>query len=277
MSDITGHTRIFGILADPIHHVKTPQGINRVLGEQQIDGVLIPIHVPAAGLTELVQGLRRMNNLSGFIVTVPHKTAMPALCDELTPAAARIGAVNAVRRMADGRLIGAMLDGEGFVAGLRSEGIEPRGRSVYLAGAGGGASAIAFALAQSGVTRLTIANRTATRAVELVARLARDFPEVAIAVGTTDPSGHDLVINATSSGLHEDDELPLETGRLASDQIVAEIIMQPAQTKLLRMAAERGCRIHYGAPMLACQIELMAVFMGAFGLERAAAMTSDKV
>jgi len=277
MSDITGHTRIFGILADPIHHVKTPQGINRVLREQQIDGVLIPIHVPAAGLTELVQGLRRMNNLSGFIVTVPHKTAMPALCDELTPAAARIGAVNAVRRMADGRLIGAMLDGEGFVAGLRSEGIEPRGRSVYLAGAGGGASAIAFALAQSGVTRLTIANRTATRAVELVARLARDFPEVAIAVGTTDPSGHDLVINATSSGLHEDDELPLETGRLASDQIVAEIIMQPAQTKLLRMAAERGCRIHYGAPMLACQIELMAVFMGAFGLERAAAMTSDKV
>lgn len=263
MTDITGHTRIFGILADPIHHVKTPQGINRLLHAQQIDGVMVPIHINSDGLPAMVRGLREMNNLGGFVVTVPHKTAMPAWCDELTPAAARIGAVNVVRRTSDGRLIGGMLDGDGFVAGLRSAGIEPAGLSAYLAGAGGAASAIAFALAQAGVSRLTIANRTPAKAAELIARIASDFPGVHMAVGSDDPSGHDLVVNGTSLGLREGDALPLNVERLSAKQVVAEIIMQPAETPLLRAARQKGCRIHFGAPMLACQVELMAAFMGA--------------
>ena len=262
MTDITGTTRVFAILADPIHHVKTPQGINRLFGSHGFDGVLVPVHVGAQGLAAMVEGLRRMQNLGGFVVTVPHKTAMAALCDELTPAAARIGAVNVVRRTADGRLVGGILDGDGFVAGLRGAGIEPAGHSVYLAGAGGAACAIAHALAGAGVACLTIANRTTARAAELVARLKEDFPALVITVGSDDPSGHDLVVNATSLGMQEDDALPLDTGRLAAGQTVAEIIMQPAETPLLRAAAARGCRVHSGAPMLANQLALMAEFMG---------------
>ncbi|KLN52703.1 shikimate dehydrogenase family protein [Variovorax paradoxus] len=262
MTNITGNTRIFGILADPIHHVKTPQGINRLLETSAFDGVMVPIHVRSEDLADMVRGLRRMNNLDGFVVTVPHKTAMPALCDELTPAAARIGAVNVVRRTADGRLVGGMLDGEGFVAGLRSAGIEPAGRSAYLAGAGGAASAIAYALAQSGVARLTVANRTMAKAEELVTRMKEDFPDLAIAVGTGDPSHHDLVVNGTSLGLRDGDALPLDVERLMPEQVVAEIIMQPPETPLLRAAAARGCKVHFGAPMLASQVALMAEFMG---------------
>jgi shikimate dehydrogenase len=262
MMNITGHTRIFGILADPIHHVKTPQGINHLLQACAFDGIMVPIHVRSEDLADMVQGLRRMNNLDGFVVTVPHKTAMPALCDELTPAAARIGAVNVVRRTADGRLVGGMLDGEGFVTGLRSAGIEPAGRSAYLAGAGGAASAIAYALAQSGVARLTIANRTTAKAAELVARMKEDFPNLAIAVGNDDPSQHDLVVNGTSLGLREGDALPVDVDRLTPGQTVAEIIMQPAETPLLRAAAAKGCKVHFGAPMLASQLALMAEFMG---------------
>ncbi|SDH70782.1 shikimate dehydrogenase [Variovorax sp. OV700] len=262
MTDITGHTRIFGILADPIHHVKTPQGINRLLDARKFDGVMVPIHVDSEGLGAMVKGLRRMNNLGGFVVTVPHKTAMPALCDELTPAAQRIGAVNVVRRTADGRLVGGMLDGEGFVAGLRSAGIEPAGLTAYLAGAGGAASAIAYALAQAGVLRLTVANRTPAKAEELIARLKEDFPGLAMELGTDDPSQHDLVVNGTSLGLRDGDALPLNTDRLWAHQIVAEIIMEPAETPLLQAARAKGCRVHHGAPMLASQIALMAVFMG---------------
>ena len=81
--------------------------------------------------------------------------------------------------------------------------------------------------------------------------------------GTDDPSGHELVINATSLGLRPGDPLPLNVERLTASQTVAEIIMQPAETPLLHAAREKGCRIHFGAPMLACQIELMAAFMGA--------------
>jgi shikimate dehydrogenase len=265
MSEITGNTRVFAILADPIHHVKTPQGINRLLRERGIDGVMVPLHVGADGLDALVRGLRRMQNLDGFVVTVPHKTAVVALCDELTPVAERIGAVNVVRRLPDGRLRGGMLDGDGFVAGLRREGIEPRGRSAYLAGAGGAASAIALALAEAGVSRLTIANRTPAKVHQLVERIAPAFPGTVFSLGSDDPSGHELVVNGTSLGLGPGDALPLDAGRLDPSQIVAEIIMQPAETPLLAAARARGCRVHPGAPMLACQIELMAAFMGAPG------------
>lgn len=276
MQEITGNTRLFGILADPIHHVKTPQGINRLLCERQIDGVMVPLHVSVDGLDAMVQGLRQLHNLAGFVVTVPHKTAMSALCDELTPAAARIGAVNVVRRTSEGRLVGGILDGDGFVAGLRSNAIEPCGLSAYLAGAGGAASAIAFALAQAGVTRLTIANRTPEKALELIGRIALDFPDLRLNVGTGDPSGHDLVVNGTSLGLRAGDALPLDVERLSAAQTVAEIIMQPAETPLLIAARKKGCRIHFGAPMLSCQLELMAAFMSALnGHERTESAMPD--
>ncbi len=126
MKDITGNTKVFGILADPIHHVKTPQRINSYLNAEGFDGVMIPIHVSSNELKVVVHGLRAINNLAGFVVTVPHKTAMVDLCDDLTAEARLIGAVNVIHRMQDGRLLGTMLDGEGFVAGLRAEGIDPQ-------------------------------------------------------------------------------------------------------------------------------------------------------
>lgn len=261
MGIITGNTQIFGILADPIHHVKTPQRINQLFTERQIDGVMVPMHVKTGELAQAVQGLRAVRNLSGFVVTVPHKTAVVALCDELTPEALRTEAVNVVHCTTDGRLIGGMLDGEGFIVGLRSRGLDPVGRSVYLAGAGGAASAIAFAMARAGVSRLTIANRTADKAQQLVDRIAHHYPLLSLAVGSSDPIGHDLVVNATSLGLRPRDALPLDADRLEPEQIVAEIIMQPEETPLLLTAKSKGCRIHYGAPMLASQIELMATFM----------------
>ncbi|MCB5177411.1 shikimate dehydrogenase family protein [Microvirga lenta] len=260
MTEITGHTRVWAILADPIHHVKTPQALNALMRKRGVDGVLIPIHVGADDLSGLVSGLRTMRNLGGLIVTVPHKTAMVALCDEVSPAARAIGAVNTVRREADGRLVGEMLDGAGFVAGLRQAGIEPKGRSAYLAGAGGAANAIAFALAEAGVSRLTVANRTRSKCEDLAQRLAEAYPGFAVEIGSPDPSGHEIVVNATSLGLRENDPLPLDADRLTPDQIVAEIIMQPETTALLAAAKERGCRTHPGGPMLACQLELMADF-----------------
>ena len=262
MHEITGRTWVFGILADPIHHVRTPQALNALMEKRGFDGVLAPFHVGAADLAAFVGALRLMRNLGGFIVTVPHKTAIVSLCDEVTESARRIGAVNAVRREADGRLIGEMLDGAGFVAGLRRSGIEPNGRSVYLAGAGGAANAIAFALAQAGVSRLTIANRTRPKAEDLVRRVAAFLPAAKVEIGSPDPSGHDLVVNATSLGLKDGDPPPLDADRLDGSQVVAEIIMQPETTALLAAAAACGCRVHPGKPMLTCQLDLMADFMG---------------
>lgn len=263
MSEITGRTRLFGIVADPVGHVRTPQVFNARFAALGADAVLVPFHVPAALLGAAFEGFRAMRNLGGVVVTVPHKTAAVALCDEVTEAARAVGAVNTVRRTPDGKLVGEIFDGEGFVAGLRAQGIEPAGRRVYLAGAGGAANAIAFSLARAGVARLTVANRTATRAEDLVSRVRAHFPGLAAGLGGRAPGDHDLVVNATSLGLAPEDPLPFDVEGLRPDQVVAEIIMKPEHTPLLVEAARRGCRVHLGRHMLDCQVELMARFMGA--------------
>lgn len=258
---VTGRTRVLAILADPIQHVKTPEEMNNLMTELGLDQIMVPFHVKPENLASVVNGLRGIDSLDGFIVTVPHKTSIIALCDTLSPAARMVGAANVVRRTSDG-LHGDILDGVGFVAGLRNAGTEPEGKTAYLAGAGGAANAIAFSLAENGIKQLTIANRTRSKAELLVMRLREIFPNVDFRVGSEDASGHDLVINATSMGLNEGDPYPLNVDSLTADQIVAEIIMQPEHTALLRFAAALGCKVHLGRPMLKCQIEYMAAAMG---------------
>ncbi|EEX14659.1 shikimate dehydrogenase [Citreicella sp. SE45] len=265
MNEITGHTRLYGILADPVAQVKTPQVMAEVFARHGVDGVLVPMQVAPDGLRQVVEGLRRMKNFGGFIATMPHKPAMLGLCDVIEGDGARIGAVNCVRREDDGRMVGAMLDGIGFVTGLRQAGIDPSGRRILLAGAGGAASAIAFALAEAGAEALTILNRTAARAEDLAARVAAAYPSCATS-GTGaagDVGGYDLIANATSAGLRAGDPLPLPVEALHAGQVVAEAIMEPAETPLLAEARARGAMVHPGLPMLRCQIELMARHMGA--------------
>lgn len=264
--EITGQTRFLAILADPIHHVKTPQRINALLRAHGIDAVMVPLHVGPGQLATVMNALRHIGNFDGCVVTVPHKTEALQYCDELSAEARQIGAINVVRRLPDGRFRGGMLDGIAFVDGLRGAGINIAGDAVYLAGAGGAARAIAFALAEKGVQRLTVANRSVDKATDLVERVRAAYPAIKVGIGGTDPSGHNLVVNATSLGLRAGDPLPLDVSRLEPNQIVAEIIMEPADTALLIAARARGCRVHEGAPMLANQIPHMAAFM--LGLAR---------
>jgi shikimate dehydrogenase len=144
---------------------------------------------------------------------------------------------------------------------LRLEGHEPRGKRVYMAGAGGAASAIAFAIAEAGAARLTIYNRTAAKAADLAARVHDAYPATETAVGTGDPSGHDIVINGTSLGLKPGDALPFEIARLTPDVLVAEVIMIPETTALLAAASKRGNPIHLGRHMLDEQIRIMAEYI----------------
>jgi shikimate dehydrogenase len=261
--NISGRTRLYGIVADPIAHVKAPQMLNPRFAAAGHDGVLVPFHVAAADLATLVAGLRTVPNFGGLSVTVPHKEAMAKLCDSLTDAARQAGAVNAVRRDPDGSLHGAMFDGEGFCAGLLAAGHAIRDRRVFIAGAGGAASGIGFALAAHGAAAITYFNRTRARAEVLAARIAEAYPTVAVAAGGPDPAGHDIVVNTTTLGLKPGDALPVEPGLLRPDMLVVEIIMDPAETAFMQAAAARGCATHPGQPMLDEQIRLIGRFMGA--------------
>lgn len=260
-ASISGHTRLVVILAHPIGHVRTPSVMNAHFAAIGRDAVLVPLHVGPEELAGVVQALRGVRNLGGIIVTVPHKEVIARLCDRLTDPARLVGAVNAIRREADGSLTGGQFDGEGFVAGLRAAGHEVRGRRVWMAGAGGAAAGIGFALLRHGIAALTIHNRTAARAEALAIRLGAACPGAAVATGRGDPAGHDIVVNATSLGLEDTDALPVDPARLTPGMLAAEVIMQPEVTRFLAEAAARGCPTHPGLPMLLQQIPILADFV----------------
>ena len=250
---ISGKTKIFGTLAHPVSHVRTPQALNPLFAETGADAVLIPIEVAPEDLGTMMANLERMTNFQGGIITVPHKTTVLPYLSKITARAEAAGAVNVIRRDAQGRFEGDLLDGEGFAVGFEMEGIEIRGKRIFIAGAGGAASAIAFGLAARGAGLITIANRSAARAEKLAASLRQHFPAVEIVINGA-IEGHDLAINGTSLGLKESDPMPFDPAALSPDAVVAEVIMQPEETKLVLAARARGMHVHMGKWMLDGQV-----------------------
>lgn len=257
---ITGKTRLYGIIGHPIGHVRVPMTFNERFAREGIDAVSLPFDAAPERFADAIRGLRALENLGGFIVTAPHKQAMAALCDEVTGEANLVGAVNTVRREPDGRLVGELFDGQGFVHGLLAHGHVLAGKRVFLNGAGGAGNAVAFALARAGVAAITVHNRTASRAADLVQRLSRAYPQCTVAVGPKDARGFDIAANATSVGL-KDGELSFDVSELAPTTLVAEVIMKPEKTTLILAAEARGCPAQQGKHMLDYQMDLMFHFM----------------
>lgn len=222
----------------------------------------MPIHVAPKDLPACIDGLRATRNFVGFTATVPHKVEVLKLCDEVSAQGRAMGAVNWLKFDDDRRMIGENYDGKGFVEGMRSQGFEVTGETVLQLGAGGAGRAIAFALAEAGVSRLVIANRTEAKAREIADAVTAAYPSVEASAGPADPSGFGIVVNTTSLGLHDGDALPCDVDRLSADQLVAEIIMQPVETPILVAAKQRGCRVHYGRHMIEAQIDLAGKFTG---------------
>jgi shikimate dehydrogenase len=258
---ITGGTRTCFVVADPVHHLRTPASLNRIWEAQGIDAVAVAAHVRSADLSTFLAGIRVNASVLGIVVTVPHKENAAGLCDELGPNARLVGAVNVVRRTDDGRLVGETFDGLGFVAGLRAQGIEPEGQRVVVLGAGGAASAVAVALLSSGVRTLDVHNRTTTRAASLVGRLQAAVPSGDVRVGLDRLPAATLVVNATSAGLSAADESPIPSSGFPEGATAADVVMSAAPTPFLAAAAARGNRTHEGVHMLSGQTDLISQFL----------------
>lgn len=258
---ITGHTRVFMIVGDPIVQVKAPEVYNHLFNRHGIDAVVVPAKVAPERLADFVtQVFAAQQNLGGLWVTIPHKAAMQTLMARNDAVAQIAGAVNAVRRGADGALEGALFDGLGFVKGLDQFGIPVAGRRVLVVGAGGGGQAVAAALAQRGPAELAIANRGAPRRDALVARLTAAFGPGVRAAASSDPAGFDLIVNCSSLGLKADDPLPFDAARVDAEAAVVDIIMKA--TPLQQACAARGLTVHAGYEMLVQQVPEYLRFMG---------------
>lgn len=259
-ASLNGETRVLAIIGDPIAQVKSPAGVTQSLLERGRNAVLVPIHVTPADVDGFLDGLGRARNVDGIIATVPHKFAAYRHCASATDRAHFLGAVNVMRRNADGTWHGDMCDGVGFVDGIRAAGCVPQGRRALLVGAGGAGSAIALALLEAGVTELAVHDGDAARRDALVERLRGRFG-ARVRVGSTDPDGFGVVVNATPAGMRPEDPYPVDVSRLAPAMFVGDVITAPAVTPLLEAARRLGCPTQVGAGMFAAVRELMLDFL----------------
>ncbi|HEV7254359.1 MAG TPA: shikimate dehydrogenase [Mesorhizobium sp.] len=249
------------VLAHPIGHVRASAVLNSYFGSTGKDVAASPLHVLPDDLATVIGAIRRMQNVAGFGLTIPHKIAAIPLLDALTEEAGVIGAVNFVRRDHDGRLVGTNTDGAGFVSGLRNNGVDPCGGRILMAGAGGVGRAIAFALAEAGARSIRIMNRDRAKATELARAVAATFPDCAVEPDAAGVGPFDIFVNATSLGLVPEDPLPITEAALAAIPTVAEVVMNPPVTALMRAAARCGARVVPGKAMLDAQMALVAAFM----------------
>ena len=255
LPNLSGATRIHLIVGDPVVQTKSPAGLTAEFAARGVDAVCIPMQVAAADIDAFFAVAKRVQNVDGIVVTVPHKLAATRHCDVLSQRSRALAAVNAMRRGPDGRWSGDMTDGVALVAALRAAGCEPKGRRALVVGAGGAGSAVVLALAEAGA-RAAVHDIDTARRDDLIRRLAAW--KVA---ASADPAGCDLVVNATPLGMAAGDPLPVDVTRLAPGAVAADLVTMPAVTPFLAAAREREAQIVTGADMFAPQAGILADFL----------------
>jgi shikimate dehydrogenase len=259
---LSGATRVYFIVGDPIAQVRSPSGVSAALRAASRDALVVPAHVAPADLPAFFAGVASMRNVDGVIITVPHKFSAAAYCATLAPEAAFLGAVNTLRRNADGTWHGGMFDGTGFVAALVDAGCELRGKRALLVGAGGAGSAIGHALVQGGVSSLDVRDNDGERTASLIGRLnALGQGAAHGAAATVQAHEYGVVVNASPLGMRADDPLPIDVSRLSATTFVGDVVTKPPLTPLIEAARARGCSTVTGTQMFGRVCDRMVEFL----------------
>ena len=273
-SAINGSTDVYLILGDPVEQVRAPESFNLIFAAQGLNAVLVPVHVPAAAVKDFVRAAFSARNIKGLFLTIPHKSLVMDMLDDCSELGRLAGAVNAVRCDANGRLVGALFDGEGLVDSLNGFNIRYTGQRVLLLGAGGGAAAIAASLvspasrvSKGAAGEVALYDPTPGKAQALADRLGSAGSVRVYAVDSPDPAGFDLVVNASPLGLQLSDPMPCDVSRMAPHAALVDILMKNQPSPVVRAARGRGLVAHPGFEMMIRQAPLYLDF---FGLHEAA-------
>jgi shikimate dehydrogenase len=259
---INGNTELIAHIGYPTHAFKSPMIYNPYFAEAGINAVVVPMGCQVEHYPAFLKSLFHLSNIRGALITMPHKVTTAGLLDEVTATVRVAGACNAVKRLADGRLVGDMFDGAGFVRGLQRKGLELTGKRVLVVGSGGVGCAIAASLAGAGIAAISLFDVNTASAQALAKRLKDNYPQIDVRSGSNDPAGHDLVVNATPMGMNEGDPLPMDISRISPDAFVGEVVMKTEMTAFLQAAHNRGCRVQVGSDMLFEQIPAYLEYFG---------------
>jgi shikimate dehydrogenase len=256
---IDGNTKVVGVFGSPISHTASPAMHNAAFHALGMNWVYLAFHVEPQNLRSALLGARDMG-IVGINLTVPHKVLALDIVDDVDDAARRLGAVNTVH-IKDGKLYGHNTDGYGIIRALAGDfNLSVKGKRVLVLGAGGAGRAVAVQCGLEHAGRVTIANRTRSKADDVIKELAalkieaKSVPLTHAAV-EKELQTADLVINATSVGLKKGETLGFDARMFSPRLFVYDTIYRPAQTELLEVAGAAGAKVANGLSMLLHQGE----------------------
>lgn len=259
---INGNTEFVAHIGFPTHAFKAPMIYNPWFVKCGVNAVVLPMGCKPEDYPVFLRSIFKLSNIRGALITMPHKVTTVGLLDEVSPTVAIAGACNAVRLSPEGKLQGDMFDGEGFVRGLLRKGCVLNGARVLVAGCGGVGSAIAASLAACGVATISLFDTRDELQRGLGERLKNHYPALQIAVGSNDPAGFDVVVNATPLGMNAGDPMPMDVNRIDANTFVGEVVMKSEMTAFLDAVRARGCRFQIGSDMLFEQIPAYLEYFG---------------
>lgn len=257
-SRISGHTKLYCLIGSPVGHSGSPAMYNYSFARTGVDAAYLAFDIPLEQVKEGVDALKTLG-VGGFNVTMPDKTAVAGLVDEVSPAAKLIGACNTVTVGEDGRLTGHNTDGIGFVRNLHEHGIEVQGKKLVVLGAGGAATAICVQATLDGAAEIAIFNRGQgsfyPNGQKTVEKLTQAVPAcrttitplenkdaLAAAVGSCD-----ILVNATKVGMKPlDGESLIDPSLFRADLVVADTVYNPRETRMIQEAKAAGCKAAIG-------------------------------
>lgn len=253
---MTPSPKIFGLIGYPVKHSLSPFMHNVAFKALNLDARYELFELKPQELENFLRSLSQ-KNIYGLNVTIPYKEQVIPFLDSISEQAGLIGAVNTIRA-SQGKLEGFNTDGEGFLKHITEDlGFSPEGKTVSVIGAGGAAKAVSVYLAKAGVKRVSIYDTQEGKLKKLLAHLKVNFKGVefnhALSIEGLKINDSDLLVNATPVGMKESDPPIVSEGQMHSGLLVYDLIYNPKETKLLKLAKEKGATASNGLGMLLYQ------------------------
>jgi shikimate dehydrogenase len=238
----------FFVIGNPIEHSLSPKLHNYWIKSYNLKAVYDKIKLDLSELESLIKDVRE-KKIDGINVTVPFKNSVIPFLDKLSNEAQKTQSVNTIY-LRDGMVMGHNTDIEGFELAIKHTNYEIIGKSVLLLGAGGVSPSIVVALNNLSVKKIFISNRTQSKAENL----KKIFNEIEIIKWGAIPD-FDMIINATSLGLKNNENISLDYSKISSEKFFYDVIYNPSETNFLRSAKKNGNKIENGKKMFIYQAQ----------------------
>jgi shikimate dehydrogenase len=259
--NLNGRTRLYPLLGDPIIYARSPDWLSKHMAKRGMNMISLPMEVPDGQLKVVMDGLAATGNVDGLSLTMPHKITGVQYCATLSETSEMLGVVSAIRRNKDGSWHGHTTDGDAFVKAQIDNGAKVDGARILVLGAGGAGSAIAISFLEQGAKEVAVYDLDTSRSERIVGLLKdREGDRIKVAA-SNDPTGFDIVSNATSMGMDDNDPIPLDPEKLTASMFVGDVVAGHGETKIIKAAKAAGCKIADGDAMVVAVLDVMCDFL----------------